>query len=258
MPSYLYSRWPEVEGRLRLSLGALLILDYEGTLAPSGGAMEREAREALEELASRSKWASAAVIDSRTVAQLKELVGVEGLTYAGLDGMVISGPQLSFVHEQARELREGVEGLRGELEEALRGLGGVEVRDAGLRIVVSYARAPRGAGRRVARAVASLLSRRGGFRMYRGRRSVEVVPEVDWDRGRAVELLLAGAGLEDCLPIYVGDDDSDEPAFRSLVARGLTVVVGRRPRSYAKFYVRGVGEVCELIRRVARLSSPLG
>ncbi|MCX8205377.1 MAG: trehalose-phosphatase [Candidatus Nezhaarchaeota archaeon] len=260
LPSYLYGRWPEVEGRLRLSLGVLLTLDYEGTLTdrPEEAELDHEVKSSLESLAKDVRWARVVVIDRRTVDQLKKLIGVGGVFYAGLDGMVITGPGLSLVHELAHKLRDRVVRLRDELEEALQGFSGVVLKDKGLSIAISYAQAPRGLGRRVARIVTSVLSERGNFKPLRGRRVVEIVPNVDWDRGRAVDLLLEREELREYLPVYVGNDESDEPAFRALGARGLTVVVGRRPRSYAKFYVRNVGEVYELLKRIAKLSSPLG
>ena len=45
----------------------------------------------------------------------------------------------------------------------------------------------------------------------------EVRPVIDWNKGKAVEFLLESLGLnesDDVLPIYVGDDRTDEDAFK--------------------------------------------
>lgn len=50
----------------------------------------------------------------------------------------------------------------------------------------------------------------------------EVRPVIDWNKGKAVEFLLESLGLsesEDVLPIYVGDDRTDEDAFKVCVVR---------------------------------------
>ena len=46
---------------------------------------------------------------------------------------------------------------------------------------------------------------------------LEVRPVIDWNKGKAVEFLLESLGLgnsEDVIPIYVGDDQTDEDAFK--------------------------------------------
>jgi Trehalose-phosphatase len=46
---------------------------------------------------------------------------------------------------------------------------------------------------------------------------LEVRPTIDWNKGKAVEFLLESLGLSDSndvLPIYVGDDRTDEDAFK--------------------------------------------
>ena len=61
------------------------------------------------------------------------------------------------------------------------------------------------------------------LRMTQGRKVFEVRPTIDWDKGKAVEYLLQVFGMAhsaDVLPIYIGDDKTDEDAFRVLYERG--------------------------------------
>lgn len=53
--------------------------------------------------------------------------------------------------------------------------------------------------------------------MTRGRKVLELRPKVDWDKGKALLHLVEALGLDgegDVLPLYIGDDRTDEDAFR--------------------------------------------
>ncbi|KAI3442975.1 L-ascorbate peroxidase [Psidium guajava] len=64
---------------------------------------------------------------------------------------------------------------------------------------------------------------------------LEVRPVIDWDKGKAVMFLLESLGLskrEDVLPIYIGDDRTDEDAFKVLRERnrGYGILVSSIPK----------------------------
>ena len=51
---------------------------------------------------------------------------------------------------------------------------------------------------------------------------------MDWDKGKAVLYLLEALGLDgdDVVPLYLGDDVTDEDAFEALATRGIGIFVG--------------------------------
>jgi trehalose-phosphatase len=77
--------------------------------------------------------------------------------------------------------------------------------------------------------VAEIAARRPGLRIDGGKKIFEVKPDLDWHKGRAVEWLLGAMGHEGSrdLPIYIGDDITDEDAFRTLrrLGRGIGIAV---------------------------------
>jgi len=85
-----------------------------------------------------------------------------------------------------------------------------------------------------------------------GKRVLEVRPNVVWDKGSAVKWLLGYVSknlLEEPYPIYMGDDETDEDAFRALKGRGLTVLVSSKEReSEAAYFTRNVEEVYQFLR----------
>ncbi|MDX1541008.1 MAG: trehalose-phosphatase, partial [Geminicoccaceae bacterium] len=80
-------------------------------------------------------------------------------------------------------------------------------------------------------------------------------PDIDWDKGHAVLHLLEKLDLDrdDVLPVYLGDDVTDEDAFRALAGRGLTIAVrGESDReTAADLALRDQDEVRRLLERLA-------
>ncbi|MDA8387362.1 MAG: hypothetical protein M0Z58_01700, partial [Nitrospiraceae bacterium] len=90
--------------------------------------------------------------------------------------------------------------------------------------------------------------------VLRGKKVLEAVPDIAWDKGGAALLILNR--LKDVpggyLPIMVGDDVTDEAAFRALEKRGITVRIGRskRKKTLAGFYLKNYRETLRLLEAV--------
>ena len=79
-----------------------------------------------------------------------------------------------------------------------------------------------------------------------GKKVFELQPDIDWNKGKALLWLLEQLELDrpDVLPLYVGDDVTDEDAFKVLVDRGLGFAVqkGDKPTA-ARYLLRDPDEV---------------
>jgi trehalose-phosphatase len=72
-----------------------------------------------------------------------------------------------------------------------------------------------------------------GLRVEEGKKVVELRPDVDWDKGKAVLWLIETLGWDGALPIHLGDDATDETVFAALEGRGVGIFVGTEDRSTA-------------------------
>jgi trehalose-phosphatase len=216
----------EAVGKRRLAL----FLDYDGTLTPivedyTKAYLADDMRAAVAALAEHCK---VAVISGRDLKMLRSFVQLDGVTYAGSHGFEIAGPGgLSDSLEKGVEFLPVLDDAEERLRSGLAGISGHAVERKRFSIAVHFRRAaPEDTGR-IETSVDSVLSAFPGLRKGHGKKVFELRPDIAWDKGRAVDWLLArlGADRDAMLPIYVGDDVTDEDAFRALAGRGLTLVV---------------------------------
>src|SRR5204863_6856831 len=106
---------------------------------------------------------------------------------------------------------------------------------------------------KVEQAVGEVATRHRKLRRINGKKVYELLPDVAWDKGKAVLWLLEALGLErgNIRPIYIGDDRTDEDAFRALEQRGIGILVSEEPRATAASYsLRDPSEVERFLREL--------
>lgn len=86
-----------------------------------------------------------------------------------------------------------------------------------------------------------------GLTVLHGKKVIELRPQLNWTKGHAALWVMKHIRRRSVLPIYIGDDLTDEDAFGAL-ADGITIRVGAHGRSKARYYVRDVKEVVALLR----------
>ena len=231
-----------------------LFLDYDGTLTPivarpELALLDESVRRTLATLAQRCP---VAIVSGRDRAEVQRLVGIHGLIYAGSHGFDISGPGLQTEHGAAylpdlehaeTELRRSLNPIRGALLERKKYSLAVHVR--GL---------PPDAAAAVEAAVDATLSRHTRLRKGTGKMVFELLPRLDWHKGHAVLYILEVLRFPaaDVLPIYIGDDRTDEDAFAALAGLGVGILVAESPRPTAAYYtLRNPHEVHRFLERLS-------
>ncbi len=222
-------RWAEtLLGEIASQPRVLIALDFDRTLVPAN-ARPASARLNASERSTLSRLirgrARVAVISGRSVANLRDAIGVTGVFYGGVFGLEIEGPGWHFVHPKARAQRRALAGLAAGLGRLFAGTPGVQGENKGVGVCVHYRGvAPerrRDFDRRLERARAAAPD---GFLWLRGRSAWEVLPRTKWDKGAAAKLLWRR--LDRPYLFAVGDDRFDEPMLRVARERGAGARVG--------------------------------
>jgi alpha,alpha-trehalase len=234
-------RAAEIRARLDGKRPAVF-LDYDGTLTPivdrpELAVLSEDMRAMVRGLAERCP---VAIVSGRDRADVERLVGLDGLVYAGSHGFDIAGPVgLRKEHERAAAFLPALDRAEERLRREVAGIDGALVERKKFAIAVHYRLVADDQVARVESAVAAIAAEITDLRRTAAKKVFALRPRVDWDKGRAVLWLLTALGLdrEVVLPLYLGDDDTDEDAFTALKGRGLGILVTEAEHPTAADYV---------------------
>ncbi|AFM16301.1 trehalose 6-phosphatase [Mycolicibacterium chubuense NBB4] len=236
----------------------VVMLDFDGTLSeivgdPDTATLIPGADKMLESLAARCH---VAVISGRSLADIQRRIGVPGLWYAGSHGFELVAPDGTH-HENAA----GTAAIRDlgvaytELRQRLAGVDGLLIEDKRFSVAVHYRSV---APDRVDEIVAAvrIICQRNRLRVTGGRKVVELRPDVEWGKGKTIDWILDRInGTDLLLPIYIGDDLTDEDGFDAVRHKGIGITVrsaetGDR-RSAARFALADPDAVCQFLDRIS-------
>jgi alpha,alpha-trehalase len=250
-----------VDGKPRYD-GVRSFLDYDGTLTPIVERPEQadlspEMRAILKNLAGRH---TLAIVSGRGLKDVQGRVALEGLYYAGSHGFEIDGPgQDRIRNEKGSEALPALNAAENELRKLLTDIQGALVERKKYSVAVHYRRVASGQVEIVENKVDDVLQRHSGLRKGHGKKVFELQPDVEWDKGHAVLWLMEKLGLngETVRPIYIGDDVTDEDAFRVLQERGTGIVVhgGEERSSYARYGLVDPQEVLKFLQNFSAAHS---
>lgn len=213
----------------RLDGPLAVFLDYDGTLTPivddpDAAELTAAMRATLDALAGATL---VAVISGRDLDDVRARVGIDHIAYAGSHGLDLRHAdgrrqQLATDHIEVLEHAQRV------LEDRLADIAGVRIERKRFAIAVHDRQVTDpGDRQRIAAVVAAVAADEPSLRHTGGKRINELRPDIDWDKGRAIEALLAELDAEQRLPMYLGDDLTDEDGFRVVRRRGGIAVVVR-------------------------------
>ena len=233
-----------------------MFLDFDGTLVPITGdpaapRLSAGVTTVLKQLSSRASWVIT-IISGRSICDLRERIGLEGLIYAGNHGLEICGHGLQFVEPVAAAWRAALERLADELALAVDPIPGTMVEYKGLTASVHYRQAAATDWPLIERTVAAAAARAGdAFSVQPGRKVFDIVPRTNWHKGAAVQWINSHLGNRDLTTIYLGDDASDENAF-AVLPDAITIKIGTAGLTAARYRVPDPAAVHDFLYRLAQ------
>lgn len=209
----------------------VLFLDYDGTLTPivndpDKALLSEKAKDLLVKLAEKYK---VTLVSGRDRADVKSKVKIENVYYAGSHGFDITGPgNLELQYEGGKKALPELNTAGENLKKKLSGIKGAQVEKKKYAIAVHYRNVDEKNVQEVKNAVYEELGQRKGLKEGSGKKVIELKPDIDWHKGRAIEWLKEALDINDekYITIFIGDDVTDEDGFTVIKGKGIGILVG--------------------------------
>ncbi|KAE8704918.1 putative trehalose-phosphate phosphatase D [Hibiscus syriacus] len=245
----------------------VMFLDYDGTLSPivedpDRAFMSKKMRKTVRKLA---KCFPTAIVSGRCRDKVYKFVKLAELYYAGSHGMDIKAPEIRsksnrdnepLLFQPASEFLPMIDEVYRQLVDTTKSTPGAKVENNKFCVSVHFRCVNEKRWSELAQQVRSVLKEYPKLRLTQGRKVLEIRPTIKWDKGKALEFLLESLGYANCsdvFPVYIGDDRTDEDAFKILRDRGqgFGILVSKFPKeTSASYSLQEPGEVMDFLRRL--------
>ena len=262
--NHFFGTWDKSKSNLK-EYHLMIFLDYDGTLTPivddpSKAFLPPLTKQLITALA-RMPGVEIVVISGRALSEIKRLVGISGLTYVGNHGFEIEGPSMRHVHPSSEQTAKLLFRIAKQLNKAFKIYPGISVENKKLTLSIHYRNLEDKTVNEAKKLFEKILEpyvTTKQAEVIEGKKVWEIRPALAWNKGATVLWLFerSVAALNFViLPIYIGDDQTDETAFHSLKRNGLTIRVTDNPfeETHAKYFLRGPEEVVEFLKRIKGL-----
>ncbi|KAI3930656.1 hypothetical protein MKX01_037102 [Papaver californicum] len=246
----------------------VMFLDYDGTLSPivddpDRAFMSESMRTAVRDVA---RYFPTAIVSGRSRDKVYSFVQLAELYYAGSHGMDIKGPAKGprnnktnnkpVLFQPANEFLPLIDEVTKILIEKVQSTPGALVENNKFCVSVHFRCVEEKRWNALAELVRSVIKEYPQLRLSQGRKVFEIRPTIKWDKGKALEFLLESLGYANStnvFPIYIGDDQTDEDAFKVLRERnqGFGILVSKFPKNTnASYSLREPAEVKDFLCRL--------
>ncbi|MFZ2189828.1 MAG: trehalose-phosphatase [Candidatus Magasanikiibacteriota bacterium] len=242
---YLFNNLLEIEKKLYLSEGILVMFDFDGTLSPIASTPYKAIlpKKIKNRLIKCSKKFPLVVISGRSLKDIKNKVDIKDLVYAGNHGLEWQiGKKINSI-PVPKSTTKLLSNIKQKLQKIKQKYPGILIEHKSLSCAIHYRQLnPKliTCFKKDINNIIKPLNNNNVLEVLKEKKVIELKPNIDWDKGKFAlfihEYFQNKLKLK-LLPVYVGDDKTDEDVFTALQS-GLTIRVGINKKSSATFYIK--------------------
>ena len=254
---YLWDEITDIKKFLGVYDKIVLLLDFDGTLTPivkppNRAELSKSMRNLLIKL-SKKQGFYLAILSGRTLKDIKKKIGLPNIIYGGnhgQEGEIFGKKYLFPVPDKA--LR-ALEKIQEQLNQVTGRFKGTFIQNKSLTLSFHYRLAKKQQVPEIKLLVNQMLKPYISKRLIaiiRGKKVIEITPNVNWNKGHFAALIvkkITDRIKTPPLAIVIGDDTTDEKAFQKL-KKQITITVGKKYHSKAKYYIKNTKEVIKFLK----------
>jgi len=252
----IWEHLDEVKSYLKYQNSIIILSDFDGTLSPIYNRPEKahlplKTKEILMRL-TRKKNVHFGIISGRQIEDLENKIGMDNIIYGGihgLEGFINNEPYyfpvkkmyLEALVDVKEKLQQMVNIFPGSFIEEKKAVFSIHYRNIDKKLTSSF--------EHVFKSIVSPYQDDSLVKIIAGKKVYDILPDVAWEKGSFAELIIGTITKADKEPpptIFIGDDESDEDAFKKL-SDGICIRVGKSENSSAKFFLKNTREVFKFL-----------
>lgn len=233
---------------------SIIFFDYDGTLSPIVSRPEDANLSELmrDTLGKLSKKLQIAVLSGRELSDIKEKIRLPHIFYGGSHGFEIEDPTGTIYEaESASDFLPFLENAFTELNTLFSNYQGIFIERKKYAIAIHYRSLKDSSQIQLIRnSLDNLIIKYPKLQLTSGKKIFELKPSMEWDKGKAVIFIMNQlfGNNADVYPVYLGDDITDEDAFKAIKDRGIGILVGRHEQlTYADYHLIDTEQVLRFI-----------
>jgi trehalose-phosphatase len=245
-----YKLSPVVKKTIQQADIIILFLDYDGTLAP----IKKTPAQALPSaklilLLNKLKSIediNLFIVTGRSYKDILNLIGIPGINIISDHGLEFNYDNKKWVHNKIHLYSDALFAIKSKLKKSILLFKGAVIEEKKYSIALHYRNMISGNVSELKKIVENIIQPFSNkVKLTYGKKVIEIRPVIKWNKGLAVlkmlRILKLREGYYPC--IYIGDDKTDEDAFKVLNNNQITIHVGKGKHSLAKFSLRNTKEV---------------
>lgn len=254
---YLWKDIDKITALFKPESPKLILLDFDGTLAPIVDRPEKaklpeETKQILKRLSEKENF-YLGVISGRELSDIKTKIGIPNIIYGGNHGLEGEFFGKKFIHPDAKKIKLLLRRIYKILDNIAQIFEGVLIEDKKIALGFHYRMADKKHIKQIKILLQNQLKDFWDHKLIsiiEGKKEIDILPKTEWNKGDFAKLIIDAIYSKTKLHpvvVVIGDDTTDENAFGDL-KDDITVVVGEKPLSKAKYELENTNDVSTFLK----------